>query len=100
MNLAERLLQSAAQNSDRTAIIFRDREISYGEVAGQVLAAARSFAAMGVGRGDAVMLIMRNCPEFVVSYLALSRIGAISAPLNPAASPHEVTTASRRRAPE
>ena len=95
MNLAERLLQSAAQNSDRTAIIFRDREISYGEVAGQVLAAARSFAAMGVGRGDAVMLIMRNCPEFVVSYLALSRIGAITAPMNPAASPHEVTAAAQ-----
>ena len=35
-----------------------------------------------VGRGERVALLARNCKEFVISYLAVSKIGAVLVPLN------------------
>lgn len=95
MNLAETILQAADNYRDSTALIYRDRSLTYGELSGQVRRAACALADLGVGPGDTVLLVMRNCPEFVVAYLALARIGAVAVPLNPAASPTEMASAAQ-----
>lgn len=90
MNLADRLLQQSAETPNAPALVFRDQTISYAELAGQVLSAAGGLVSAGVRHGDRVVLIMRNCPEFVVAYLGLARIGAVAVPVNPAATPREM----------
>ncbi len=43
---------------------------------------ANGLAALGVGFGDAVLLMLRNGAEFLQSWFALSRLGAVTVPVN------------------
>jgi acetyl-CoA synthetase len=56
------------------------REWTFGEVAARSAALAGVFAARGVGRGDVVMTLVGNRPEWVASMIACFRIGAVVLP--------------------
>jgi acyl-CoA synthetase (AMP-forming)/AMP-acid ligase II len=43
---------------------------------------AAGLSAHGVGRGDVVVFDLFNCPEFVLTWLAAQRLGAVAAPIN------------------
>jgi long-chain acyl-CoA synthetase len=51
---------------------------------------ANALSALGIRRGDRVALFMTNRPEYVVSFFALARIGAVSSPMNPSYKEREV----------
>lgn len=46
---------------------------------------AQALAALGIGHGDHVAVMLENCPEQVFSYVALGKLGAVSVPINTAA---------------
>src|SRR5918994_4998558 len=56
------------------------REISFGEVADRSARLAGTLAMRGVGRGDVVMTLIGNRPEWVYAMLACWRIGAVALP--------------------
>jgi acyl-coenzyme A synthetase/AMP-(fatty) acid ligase len=56
------------------------REWAFGEVAEASRRAAGTLAARGVGRGDVVMTLVGNRPEWVIAMLACFRIGAVALP--------------------
>jgi acyl-coenzyme A synthetase/AMP-(fatty) acid ligase len=56
------------------------REWSFGEVSERSDRLAGSLAARGVGKGDVVMTLIGNRPEWVLSMLACFRIGAVVLP--------------------
>ncbi|RVW67884.1 4-coumarate--CoA ligase 1 [Vitis vinifera] len=65
---------------------------------------ARKVAAglnrLGIRQGDAIMLLLQNCPEFVFSFLGASYLGATSTTANPFYTPAEIekqATASSAR---
>ncbi len=68
---------------------------SYGELLGEVNAAANALASLGVGRMDAVGLLSVNTAELVPALLAAETAG-IAAPINPALAEHEVAELLRR----
>ncbi|HVA66602.1 MAG TPA: long-chain-fatty-acid--CoA ligase [Elusimicrobiota bacterium] len=77
------MLDAAAQTAaSKTALTWQDGRLSFGEFRDQVLGVARGLRAAGIGRGDCVAIIHRNAPEFVVSYFALARLGAVAVPIN------------------
>lgn len=82
MDLASLLERVASERPRCTAMSFGDRRISYAELSEQVSRCASGFSEMGVGRGDRFGLVMRNCPEFVIVYYALVRLGAVPVPAN------------------
>ena len=53
------------------------------ELAGAVDRLSRRLSALGVERGGRVALSLPNGPEIIVALLALARVGAAAAPLNP-----------------
>jgi acyl-CoA synthetase (AMP-forming)/AMP-acid ligase II len=57
--------------------------LSNSEFHSKVLQAAGTFAAMGVGPGDVVAIMLPNQVEFVVAMFAAWRLGAAVTPLNP-----------------
>jgi long-chain acyl-CoA synthetase len=67
-----------------TALIWRNRATTYGELRQQVSAFRGGLAAGGVVDGDRVALIVGNSPHFVIAYLATLGLGAVAVPLNPA----------------
>src|SRR2546423_1498322 len=58
------------------------REWTFGEVAERSAAMAGALAARGVRRGDVVMTLIGNRPEWVLAMVACFRLGAVVLPCN------------------
>jgi acetyl-CoA synthetase len=56
------------------------REWAFGDVSDRAARLAGTLAARGVGRGDVVMTLIGNRPEWVLTMLACFRIGAVVLP--------------------
>uniref|UniRef100_A0A0E0E4M3 4-coumarate--CoA ligase n=1 Tax=Oryza meridionalis TaxID=40149 RepID=A0A0E0E4M3_9ORYZ len=63
---------------------------SYGEVEELSRRAAAGLRRLGVGKGDVVMSLLRNCPEFAFTFLGAARLGAATTTANPFYTPHEI----------
>ncbi len=59
-----------------------DQQWTYASLNADVNRLAHALQADGVGKGDAVVMLLRNCAEFVFCYLATQKIGAVSCPMN------------------
>src|SRR3972149_4228849 len=73
--------------SDRTAIYYEDRKITYAELVAMVNRTGNAFKDLGVEIENRVMLILPDCPEFFYCYLGAMKIGAVPVPVNTLASP-------------
>lgn len=51
--------------------------ITYAELTQRALACAAGLRALGISKGDVVAVQLPNIPEFVVAYLAITRLGAV-----------------------
>lgn len=78
------LLRAAVRRfGSRTALDFFGATTTYGELAAQVDRAAEALRRLGVGRGDRVALVLPNCPQHVVAFYAVLRLGAVVVEHNP-----------------
>jgi crotonobetaine/carnitine-CoA ligase len=79
------LRQQADTFGDRLCMRFEGGvDITYGEMESRSTAAANALAALGVGQGDTVCVLMRNHAEMLYTWFAASKLGAIFAPINTA----------------
>jgi len=81
-NLGELLEISAQKHAHRIAIVFGQKKISYkslNELTGQI---AAGLIELGIKKQDKVALFLDNCPEFVISYFAILKAGAVVVPIN------------------
>ena len=90
MTIPELLQERATQYADSPFLIFDDQQHSYQEIHENACRVAANLARRGVGKGDKLLLIMRNCPEFVYLFLGAGRIGAVVVPINPMLKPDEI----------
>ncbi len=67
---------------DRPALICDGREYSFCELNQRINRLAYGFHALGIGKGSAVSLLMRNSADFVETIFALWKLGACVSPLN------------------
>ena len=84
------LLDSAAAETDRTAIVFPECRLSYKELAALSERFARSLRALGVGPGEKVGILMPNCIDFVGGLFGAAKLGAIVVPINGRFKTHEL----------
>jgi long-chain acyl-CoA synthetase len=82
--------ESAARTSRHVAIRFDGGRLTFDELATQTHRAAHALAALGVRRGDRVALAFYDRPEYLVSLVALSRLGAVAVPVNPSLCSTEI----------
>lgn len=57
--------------------------LTFGQIESMAESMAAALASLGVESGDRVALILPPCPEFVVSFFAAAKLGAVVVPLNP-----------------
>lgn len=88
--LPDWLQQRAALSPDRLALITRGERWSFRELDKRVTQVAHALKAQGLGEGDRVALLLKNGAFFVTCLHAISRIGAISVPLNTRLTPTEI----------
>ena len=67
---------------DRPLIVLGDHRMSFDEVERHSARLARALLARGAGKGTRVGLLMPNGPDWVVAWLAVTRIGALLVPIN------------------
>src|SRR5450830_419796 len=72
------------------ALEFFGRTTTYAELGDQILRAAEGLRALGVQKGDTVALVLPNCPQHVVAFYAVLRLGAIVVEHNPLYTPREL----------
>jgi acyl-CoA synthetase (AMP-forming)/AMP-acid ligase II len=83
------LISDIAQtNSDRDALVHAeaDQRYSYQDLAHEIDRAARGFLYLGIRPGDKLALWSANVPEWMVAFLGLAKLGAITVPIDPAAT--------------
>ena len=89
---AEALLQKAAERfPDLTAIRYFRTNWTYRELISRVKTVAGNLRRMGVETGDRVMLVLPNCPEYVVIWFALHWLGAQVVHANPLLAAKDLT---------
>jgi long-chain acyl-CoA synthetase len=84
------LKDSVKRYPEKDAIIFKGQRISFRELDALSNSFANALANLGVSRGDVVALYMTNCPEYVISFYAIAKLGAVVTPMNPSYKETEV----------
>lgn len=67
---------------DNEAVVFNSKRISFAHLKKQVEQCAAGLIRHGLQKGDKLAVILPNWPEFLVTYFAVARIGAILVPFN------------------
>jgi len=75
--------RSVAEGGQAVATEFFGRTTTYAELGDQITRAAEGLRRLGVRAGDRVALILPNCPQHVVAFYAVLRLGAIVVEHNP-----------------
>ncbi|MDD5730270.1 MAG: AMP-binding protein [Candidatus Omnitrophica bacterium] len=92
MRVAKVLESRVADYPNKTAFIFRDKAISFGQLKDTVFHFANSLAALDIKKGDKIAIYLPNCPEYIYSYLAIWCLGATAVPLDFMLTEEELVT--------
>src|SRR5690606_37670124 len=74
---------AAAAHPNGLAMDFMGRVTSYRRTADAVRRVAQGLKDLGVGAGDNVAIVAPNCPQNVIAFLAVLRLGATVVQHNP-----------------
>jgi len=92
VSLPEFLADSARRHPRGVALEFFGARTTYVELSEQIERAAEGLRRLGVGAGDRVAIILPNCPQHIVAFYAVLRLGAIVAEHNPLYTARELET--------
>lgn len=84
------LNQSAALFPEQAATAFLGVKLTFRELKQQADKLATALSQLGIVKGDRVGVMLPNCPQYVISFFAITRLGAIVANINPIYTPREV----------
>jgi cyclohexanecarboxylate-CoA ligase/acyl-CoA synthetase len=76
------LSRHARERPDAPALAFQAGSLSWRELEKRALRTAYGLQQRGVARGDVVAVQLPNVPEFLFSYLAITRLGAVMCTLH------------------
>lgn len=81
LRLHELLRRAAERNSAQPAFIRNERTTTYAELEQSSAKLAAGLRTLGIERGDRVALVLDAEVEFLISYYAIARLGAVVVPL-------------------
>jgi long-chain acyl-CoA synthetase len=82
-SLPEYFREIAHTMPQKVALHFYGHDMTYGELEDAANRLAAGLTGLGMEKGDRVALCLYNCPQFVISYLAVLQAGGIVVSLNP-----------------
>lgn len=83
--IPELVAAAAARDPDLPAAVFieDDETVTRAALAEDSARLANALAAIGVGKGTAVGIMLPNRREYPITWVALARLGAVAVPINP-----------------
>lgn len=82
MDFAELLETRAQEKGEQLFLLFGDERISHAELDRRANRVANGLAALGVGPGSGVGIMMGNSPTWLASFFAAQKLGAYVVPIN------------------
>jgi long-chain acyl-CoA synthetase len=89
-NLGQVLPAGAQKYGGKTALVIGGRSFSFNDLYHLSGRVANGLRDLNITPGDRVTLYSQNCWEWVVSYYAIARLGAVVNPINVMLTPEEV----------
>jgi len=84
------LAHARAQWASRELLVLDARRLTYGEMEAKSAVLARQLLAAGLGKGSRVGLMLPNDETFIVSWMAITRIGAVAVTLSTLSTSAEI----------
>ena len=81
---------AALKFSNKDALVFEGQTFSFNQINDLVERAAGGLSDLGIVQGDTVTLYAGNSWEWIVSYYAIARLGAVINPVNTMLTPNEI----------
>jgi len=75
--LGQLLDQSAQRFGNTDAIVYCDQRWTYAQLLKDANRLAAGLALQGVFKGDRVLMTLPNCPEFIICFMAVQKLGGI-----------------------
>jgi acyl-CoA synthetase (AMP-forming)/AMP-acid ligase II len=91
MNTNDLLTIATSIVPDREFIVFENLRRTYQETGERINRLAHALSGLGLGRQDRFGILAVNCPEYIETYFATAKIGAVFVPLNFRAKADELT---------
>ncbi|MBD3391848.1 MAG: AMP-binding protein [Chitinivibrionales bacterium] len=82
MSLGMLVERWARERPKDPALICEGRTISFGDLDKSINRVANGFQSLGIVRGDRVAIMLPNIPEFVYTFYACQKLGAVAVPFN------------------
>lgn len=89
-SLIDLVTASVRDYPDAPALQFFGRRTSYRDMQSAIDRAAAGLRAAGVQAGDPVAIILPNCPQHIIAFYAVLRLGAVVVEHNPLYTPREL----------
>ncbi|MFM9878308.1 MAG: long-chain-fatty-acid--CoA ligase [Rhodoglobus sp.] len=89
-SLYDLVAASVEEFGSAVALEFFGATTTYSELGAQIDRAAEGLRLLGVQKGDPVALVLPNCPQHIVAFYAVLRLGAIVVEHNPLYTPREL----------
>lgn len=82
-SLSHMFEKSVARFGSKAAVSFFGADVSYDDLGKDVERVAEGLRQLGVEAGDRVALVLPNCPQHIVAFYAVMRLGAVVVEHNP-----------------
>jgi len=89
-SLPDLVAASGREFAHAPALQFFGRTTSYAELNAAIERVAAGLHARGVRKGDPVAIILPNCPQHIIAFYAILRLGAVAVEHNPLYTPREL----------
>jgi long-chain acyl-CoA synthetase len=89
-SLIDIVAASARDYPDAPALQFFEKETSYAQLQEAIERAASGLRDLGVRAGDPVAIVLPNCPQHIIAFYAVLRLGAVVVEHNPLYTPREL----------
>ncbi len=77
ITLYQHFCQLAERFGDLEAIVYQEQRLTFNQLLSQIDNVAAALSECGLAAGERVVFQLPNCPEFVVTFYALLKIGVI-----------------------
>lgn len=91
MNTTDFITIASSIAPDRPSVIFEGKKLTFGQLNERSNRMAHALSSLGVNKGDMVAMLQVNCPQYLETYYAVAKLGAIFCPLNFRAKADELT---------
>jgi long-chain acyl-CoA synthetase len=82
MNISKIVELNAARTPHWDSVISEDQKYSWEEFNSRINRLGNAMRRLGIEKGDRVCIYLPNSPEYLITYFAIVRIGAVAVPFN------------------